>query len=300
MTVRSYPVRDVLGEFVESIHFLSGKEMGTGVAFPRMHQVIIINLGSAFRTADVYRLEAPPRAACDGIWINGKQDKPFQLTNDGVTSMYAIGLKLGMVPYFAGLPAIETNNMTVGAEDWGTGSRLRASEIALLREQLMECSVEEGFVLIEQYLHSLVRGSDLSRLRKVQWLGAAMYSRPVEEMCRVLGVTRKRLRNEAQYYFGDSVKNIQGIIRLNQMLGKIAATTIGDGGPRGLGAAETLSALHVYFDQSHFIRDFKARTGITPSQYRLLCRNFPLIGRTPNFLPMTRETFLQFISGQAG
>jgi AraC-like DNA-binding protein len=277
---------------VEAIHFLSGKEMGTGVAFPRMNQVIIINLGSPFRTTEVYRSEAPLRAVQDGIWINGKQDEPFQLMNDGVTCMYAIGLKLGMVPYFAAMPAIATNNLTVGMEDWGAASRLRASEIALLREQLMGCSVEEGFVLIEGYLNGLVRGADLSQLRKVRWLGAAMYSRPVEEMCRTLGITRKRLRAEAQYYFGDSVKNIQGIIRLNQMLGKIAATASGD--------AETLSALHTYFDQSHFIRDFKARTGITPSQYRLLCRHFPLIGRTPNFLPMSRETFLQFISGQAG
>ena len=58
----------------------------------------------------------------------------------------------------------------------------------------------------------------------------------------------------------------------------------------------TLSAIHPYFDQSHFIHDFKARTGITPLQYRRLCQHFPFIRHTPNFIALPQETFLQFIS----
>jgi len=295
MKVEVHTVRGVLSEFVDSFFFISGREMGTGVAFPRMHQTIIINLGAAFWAEDVYRPGVRLRATSDGIWINGKQDVPFMLENGGETAMYAIGLKLGMVPYFAGLPALETNNLSVEAEDWAQGARLRRSEIAGLRERLMECSVEQGFVFIEQYLLSLVSRQDLSALEKVKWMGRAMIHQPVEELCRVLGVTRKRLRSEAQFYFGDAVKNIQGIIRLNQTLGKIAAATIAEGAAAQ--PEKSLSALHGYFDQSHFIRDFKARTGITPFQYRRLCRQFPFIGRTPNFLPIGRETFLQFISG---
>ncbi len=284
MVFQPYTIRGVLAEFVEYIIFMSGREMGTGVAFPRMNQVIIINLGAAFGVSDVFSGQSL-RGTANGIWINGKQDEPFLLDNDGVTSMYAIGLRLGMVPYFTGLPARETNNLAVEAGDWGAGSRLRASEIAALREQLFDLSIEAGFGLIERYLLSLVRNSDLSAMRKVQWLGRAMHSQPVEAMCRTLGITRKRLRNEARYYFGDAVKNIQGIIRLNRTLGEIATRP-----------EEPLSAVGDYFDQSHFIRDFKARTGITPSQYRRLCRQFPLIAQTPNFLSMSRETFLQFIA----
>ena len=295
MVFQSHRITGVLAEFVDYIVFMGGDGMGNGVAFPRMNQTIIVNLGSAFGTSDVYR-GGSLRGQVDGIWINGKQDETFLLENRGTTAMYAIGLKLGMVPYFAGLPAMETNNQAVVAEDWGVGSRLRTSEIAALRERLLERPVAEGFGLIEAYLLSLVRGSDLSALWKVRWLGRAMYTRSVHQLCGDLGVTRKRLRGEAQYYFGDAVKNIQGIIRLNQTLGNIARATVGE--EPGRVPQASLSALHDYFDQSHFIRDFKARTGITPLQYRRLCRQFPLIARTPNFLPLTRETFLQFISGE--
>jgi hypothetical protein len=62
-------------------------------------------------------------------------------------------------------------------------------------------------------------------------------------------------------------------------------------------ASGSLSSMHDYFDQSHFIHDFKDRTGITPLQYRRLCRQFPFISRTPNFLALSQETFLQFIAG---
>jgi hypothetical protein len=87
-----------------------------------MHQVIIINLGTRFSSSDIYAPEASAvvRETSSAVWINGKQDDPFLLGNRGDTAMYAIGMKLGMLPYFADLPAIETNNSAFGAEHWAS------------------------------------------------------------------------------------------------------------------------------------------------------------------------------------
>jgi AraC-like DNA-binding protein len=293
VNIQTYIPKGPLKEFVHSIHFINGKESGTGVAFPRMHQVIIVNLGTRFSSSDIYAPEASAvvRETSSTVWINGKQDDPFLLGNRGVTAMYAIGLKLGMAPYFANLPAIETNNLALGAENWASRG------IFELQEQLLECeSVGAGFLLIENYLLNLLRRGDFSELERVKWLGRAMYTQTVGDICRSLGMTRKRLAGEARHYFGGSVKNIQGIIRLNRTLTTIAAATTGTGRAAREGNG-SLSSLHEYFDQAHFIHDFKARTGITPLQYRRLCRQFPFIAQTPNFIALPRETFLQFISG---
>src|SRR5581483_2219093 len=120
VNIQAYIPKGPLKEFVDIIHFISGKESGTGVAFPRMHQVIIINLGARFSSSDVYAPEANSvvHETSSTVWINGKQDNPFLLGNAGITAMYAIGLKLGMVPYFANLPAIKTNNVTLEAKHW--------------------------------------------------------------------------------------------------------------------------------------------------------------------------------------
>ncbi len=81
-----YIPRGPLKEFVDSIYFISGNESGTGVAFPRMHQVIIINLGTRFSSSDIYspRESANVRETSSPVWINGKQDDPFLLGNQGV------------------------------------------------------------------------------------------------------------------------------------------------------------------------------------------------------------------------
>lgn len=279
----SFPVyipKGILKEFVDSIVFLSGDMMGTGVAFPRTHQVIIINVGSNFNSSDVFDISKPALEVNDTVWINGSHETPFMLGNKGKMAMYAIGLKLGMIPFFADLPASEAHDTTVAAQNW------TSPEIFNLREQLLGCTdIHAGFLLIEKHLLGLVRHRDLSQLNKIKWLGKAIYNNPVNEICRTLGYTRKRLSKEATYYFGSPVKTVQGIIRFNQTLATIAHHS-----------NSTLSSLHEYYDQSHFINDFKARTGITPLQYKRLCQHFPQIKYTPNFIPIKKETFLQFIS----
>jgi AraC-like DNA-binding protein len=278
MNFKIFFPQGLLKDFVESITFLSGS--GTGVAFQRMYQVIIINLGTNFSVSDVYTPGSEKKEHTGTIWINGKQEIPRMIENGGITEMYVIGLKQGVLPYFANLPAIETNDLAVDAENW------TSREIFNLREQLLACAdINAGFLLIEKYLVNLLLKKDLSHLEKIKWLGKAMHTHTVGEICQSLGATRKRLRSETQHYFGDSVKNIQGIIRFNNTLYDIANNT-----------HESLSALHNYYDQSHFINDFKARSGITPLQYKRLCRQFPAIKYTPNFIPIQKETFLQFIS----
>ena len=278
MKLEVYFPRGILKDFVESITFLSGG--GTGVAFQRMYQVIIINLGNNFGVSGLYVSSTTKKECTDTIWINGKQETTYMLENSGVTEMYAIGIREGMLPYLADLPAIETNDLAVGAENW------TSKDIFNLREQLLGCTdIYAGFLLIEKYLTGLLLKKDYSELQKIKWLGKAMHTSTVNEICQSLGVTRKRLRSETQHYFGGSVKNIQGILRFNNTLSEIAHNS-----------HKPLSAVHDYYDQAHFINDFKARAGITPLQYKRLCLQIPAIKHTPNFIPLQRETFLQFIS----
>jgi AraC-like DNA-binding protein len=279
MKLEVYHPQGFLKNVVESITYLSGN--GTGVAFQRMYQVIIINLGTNFSVSPLYAAAPKTNEHTDTVWINGKQEAPLMIENHGITEMYVIGMRSGMLPYLADLPALETNDLAVGAEHW------TSKEIFNLREQLLASTdIHAGFVLIEKYLTELLLQKDLSNLNKIQWLDKAMNTSTVGEICQSLGVSRKKLRSETQHYFGGSVKNIQGIIRFNETLASIAAND-----------HHSLSSLHDYYDQSHFINDFKARCGITPLQYKKLCQQYPDIKYTPNFIPVQRETFLQFISG---
>jgi AraC-like DNA-binding protein len=270
MIIKSYIPTGMLSEFVDTIHFLSGEQIGNGVAFPRVNQVIIINLGSNFTSSDLYTPGAAEYEVNATVWMNGKHNTHFMLGNTGVTKMYAIGIKLGMMPYFASLPAYATNEQAVDAVNW------TSAEIFNLREQLFLCrDIHQSFLLIEQFLINMLKEKDFSSFEKIKWLSQSIKTSSVNQISQMLGASRKRLRSEAQYYFGSSIKTIQGILRFNKTLSQIA---------------------HDYYDQSHFINDFKANTGITPLQYKKLCKRFPFIKQTPNFLALKKETFLQFIA----
>jgi AraC-like DNA-binding protein len=269
-----------LRDFVLSIHYLSGEGIGTGVALQRMHQVIILNMGTAFGATDIHTGRARQGAATGQVWVNGKQEVPFMLENDGVTAMYAITLRAGMLPYFIGLPAVETNDLAVGAEHWK-----RRGVFDLCSQLAAQQNIRQGFDMIEAYLLRHLAQVDLTTFDRVRWLGDALTVTPVEALCRQLGVTRKRLRSDAIFAFGGSVKSLQGILRFNDTLAAIARDS-----------RRPLSSLHDYYDQSHFISDFKARAQLTPMQYRRLCARFPHIRYTPNFMAMDRETFLQFLA----
>lgn len=280
MQFEVYIPRGILKDFADMIVFMGGDALGNGIAFQRAQQTIIINLGTNFGVTDIYTAVPQRRETSSPVWINGKQEIPFMLENAGATAMYAVCIKPGRLPWFAGLPAIETNEQAVEAEHW------TSKEIFNLREQLLACDdIHAGFGLIERYFGSLLLKRNFSGLEKIKWLDNAIHTQTVESICRTLGATRKKLRSEAQYYFGGPVKNIQGITRFNDTLAVIARDS-----------GRPLSALHDYYDQAHFINDFKARAGITPLQYRKLCRQYPVIRQTPNFLPLSRETFLQFIA----
>lgn len=278
-TVEIYTPTGPLRDFVLSMHYLGGDGIGTGVALQRMHQVIILNMGGDFGATDIYSGRPRQDAHTGPVWVNGKQEIPFMLENRGVTSMYAVTLRAGILPYFAGMPAVETNELAVGAEHWK-----RRGFFELHARLLEQPDVREGFKMIEAYMLQQLERMDLSGVNRTRWLADAIPHTRVDDLCHALGVTRKRLRTDAIYAFGGSVKSLQGILRFNQTLAAISKDS-----------QRLLSTLHDYYDQSHFISDFKARAHLTPLQYRRLCARYPQIRYTPNFMGLDRETFLQFL-----
>ena len=279
MPITTYAPTSPLNKFVSTIVHLDG--LGTGISLQRVYQTIIINTGDNFYTSNAY-IREPTKEHLPVIWINGRHERPFALENTGRVCIYVVGVKPGLLPYFSKAPVAESNERTLGAEHWcDTG-------IFELREQLLSCDAQAGFQLIEAYFTEKLNGKDNTPLPVISYLNKAMANSTVEEICRELGYTRKKLRVMAIDHFGAPVKPMQGIIRFHQHLQTIANQP-----------EQSLSSLHTFFDQAHFINDFKTRTGISPGQYRRLCQQYPGIKYTPNFIPVPKETFLQFIAATA-
>lgn len=66
---RHYKPGGFLGELVQSISYLKGA--GTGIAFQRMYQVIVVNLGTNFKAESLLDTRFEPEELKAGIWLNG-------------------------------------------------------------------------------------------------------------------------------------------------------------------------------------------------------------------------------------
>jgi AraC-like DNA-binding protein len=273
--IRYFQPEGSLKNIVSAILYLEG--LGTGLALQRVYQNIIINIGDPFYTSDPYADEAA-RTTSSGVWINGKHEYPFILENPGKAAFYVVAVKAGMLPCLIDIPVSETNERALPAELW-TSHNLHE-----LRESLLVSnSPDANFQLIEAFFTRMLMPSKLPDPGIIEYINRSLETDTVEDMCRRLGYSRKWVWTTVKKAFGSPLKNMQGIIRFNQHLTNIATVP-----------EAPLSGLHGFYDQAHFINDFKRRTGMTPKYYQLLCRRFPDTRNHPNFINIDKETFLQF------
>lgn len=273
--IQSYVPTGPLKELVYAILYVRG--LGTGLALQRVYQNIIINVGGNFHTSSPFEDDIPTENKAT-VWINGKHETPFYLGHNGTPEFYILAIKQGMLPFFTSVPVRDTNETALPAEVWGPTS------LITLQQELQMCNdVASNFVAIERHFTREVPEPSAGVLKKIAFLADALPTHTVTQLCHVTGYTRKRLWQEVLKHFGSSIKEMQGIIRFDNHLKAISENT-----------QKNFSALHTFYDQAHFIHDFKSRTRLTPNQYRLLCNHYPQIRRHPNFIPINKETFLQF------
>jgi AraC-like DNA-binding protein len=100
--------------------------------------------------------------------------------------------------------------------------------------------------------------------------------RPIADVAAALGVTHSHLDREFVRVVGLTPRALARILRLRQLLGAVDV--------HGEVRWSTLAAEWGWFDQSHFIRDFKRHTGVTPSAY-LAAQRAVFDGAEPGFVP---------------
>lgn len=273
--IRHFQPEGSLKNIVSAILYL--EDIGTGLALQRVYQNIIINIGDPFYTSDPYADEAVCTSS-SGVWINGKHEYPFMLENPGKAAFYVVAVKPGMLPGLIDIPVSDTNEKALPAESW-TSHNLHELRQALLASN----DLEVNFQMIGAFFTRMLMPSKLPDAGIIEYINRSLETDTVEDICRRLGYSRKWVWAMVKRSFGSPVKNMQGIIRFDRHLAAIAEAT-----------EASLSGLHGFYDQPHFINDFKRRTGMTPKHYQLLCRRFQNTRRHPNFIDINKETFLQF------
>jgi AraC-like DNA-binding protein len=248
-----------LNSFVEMFWFYDGfpkREHKKERLMPDGSVELVINLNDD--EARIYDRENLDK--CDrlpGTVVCGPHSSFFVIDTAEQDSVMGIHFRPGGAFPFFKLPADELHNLHVSLEDlWG-------SEAGLLRQRLLEAATpEKKFQVLEACL--MARTSrPLERHRAVNFalgLFRNIHAAPaIADVSDQIGISSRRFIQLFSSEVGLTPKLFCRVRRFQRVLEKIRTGAEFDW--------VDLAASCGYFDQAHFIHDFKAFSGINPTTY---------------------------------
>jgi AraC-like DNA-binding protein len=193
--------------------------------------------------------------------VSGVHTKAMLLDTSVPFTVFGISFKPGGAFPFLPMPAGELQDLHVPLEAvWGA----RANDVC---ESLLEaCTPVRKFQIVERTLLAIARGK-FDRHRAVRYairaLGDALRPRPIAQIVDDVGMSQRRFIEIFRDEVGVTPKAFARLRRFQHVLGAVEHRTEVD----WAGVAVSCG----YFDQAHFIHDFRDFSGVSPSMY-LKCR----------------------------
>jgi AraC-like DNA-binding protein len=158
---------------------------------------------------------------------------------------------------FATIPLKQMENKAVSLEElYGKDGNLLETEI------LKAAATQDKIAVIESFLENRLMSTDtIDRIVKltVETMLKIKGQLSVNQLSEQLQVNRKQLERKFSSVIGLSPKQLSKIIRLQATL-----KLMQDNGQNSLTA---VAYQNEYYDQAHFIKDFKEFTGLTPKKF---------------------------------
>jgi AraC-like DNA-binding protein len=264
------PPKPPLDSYIEILwfHEIPGYQ-GRELILPSPHIELIVNLGEphkVFRDAELREFDWQPDA-----WLAGMQTKFLAIES---TSSYMIGarFKPGGAHALLGAQVDSYTDQVLPLERlWPGAAGLRAAVTAADTD-------EERFNVFEEFLLAQLRpeAASYALVREaIERLQASRGQAAIQELSDKLGVSHKHLSEEFRSLVGIRPKQYARMLRFSMALAELDPSQPVDW--------NELAHKAEFYDQAHFINEFKAFTGLTPTEYQGLWQR--LKGQMGDFDP---------------
>lgn len=258
-----------LSEFVELLWLYEGYTQPH--AFERLMPMgtmaLVVNLDEdRSRVYDRERLELT--GTLRGILLAGVYSEHTVIDTAEQRATLGVHFRPGGAFPFFGLPAGELQDTTLSLEDlWG-------AEAATLRDRILEAAApEDKFRIVEGALLARARG--LSRHPAVAFAMRELRRQSVASVTGQIGYSQRHFIQLFRQEVGLTPKLFCRVQRFQQALRRI---DVPGSEPRRVDWTEIALSCG-YCDQAHFIHDFRAFSGMSPSAY--LERRTPHLNHVP-------------------
>jgi AraC-like DNA-binding protein len=273
MIFQSYRPNYPLDRFIDSLFYFEGFSPAHALDrfLPDGNTEIIFDLTE--NTQYIYDNETLVAIqACRHAWVSGVRTQPITIPSGKGSRMLIVAFKKGKAYPFYPLPINEITDTVVGAE------LIFGKNILNLREQLLVArSFDQMFLLVEKFLFQRA-GDSLcmdSSTNYIEYAVSQILRRPnllsLQQLSDQIGYSQKHFIDLFRKKVGVSPKQYLKIMRFQKTIREIE-------NQRTLHWSD-LALESGYYDQAHFINDFKTFSGFTPGEY--LKRKSPLLNYIP-------------------
>ena len=271
MILQKYVPQAPLSNYVDSICYIEGNNKGTGL--PKIAMSLVFNLADNFKlfTDKYFNTHIDYKRH----WVAGLQTKPTNVESYGTSKMLVVQFKaLGAFIFLNDPLHYYTNNYI-------TLDNIFKREADETWEQLQEAnSMTEQFRLVENFLYRKLLANKFPNQKLISTIEILLSKNvpfSISQICNQLNISRKHLNHLSKEFAGVSPKTLSSLNRLQNTLKTISASP-------------TEKLTHVayeleYFDQAHFINDFKRFTDLTPNEYANLVEKTQSLKIVPHFIP---------------
>lgn len=210
-----------------------------------------------------------PVQACKRAWFSGVHRKGLLIPAGQGADQMVITFKRGKSFPFLQMPLTEVAGIVVDTD-------AVMKNISRLREALLDCPAPEEMFrraeefFLREYLGKLEEQPCVDYA--VRRIVAAPEALTMEEIAQKIGYSQKHFIHLFKHHVGVAPKSYLRIMRFQKTLEEIAAAKEMDWSGLALDCG--------YYDQAHFIGDFKNFSGFTPEQYLAIPREYP------NYIPV--------------
>lgn len=202
--------------------------------------------------------------ACRRVWFSGMRNAPITIPSGSDSEMFIISFHKGMAYPFVEMPMDELTDLVVD------GQLVMTEEILTIRDKILEVAGHsEMFLRAEAHLMEVFR-SRLIRNPFITYAVSHILNNPaqttISELTRKVGYSQKHLISMFRKHVGITPKAFLQIARFQKVITEIEARRAPDWGAVAHDCG--------YYDQAHFISDFKHFSGFTPRQYLETQRDF--------------------------
>lgn len=261
-----------LDRFIDDIYCLTGVPRHRRMNVPPMPSAhLFVNVGGPVRVWDSDP-SVPPAVFTDG-WFMGVWTRRFLVEYPTRVRVVGVHFKPWGISPFVDMPATELRNRWVPVDAvWRRSSDRIRNQIGGI------ASATEALRVLEHELRSRLaeapsRGLDLV-VRTGGRLETSHGAVAVGALTDAAGVSGNHLAAQFKSHVGVTPKRVARIYRFARLILSVDVV-------RPVDWSE-LAQTAGYFDQAHFIREFKDFTGHTPTGYLALRRRFPA---EPGFAP---------------